>query len=201
MSICVSISALNYFHCVKIVEVLKETEADTKNIFGMYGSQRMKDWQDVIKSYQKDNLFMIECASILARNVTYEIPAMKRLVSKAEQMQIECQKKEASCHKQAQEYRDKFVHSCSQLGLHFENFDFKSSDQKPPSVGVVGNQLVTLMGKELPEIFEKITLKSKSVKGAVDFYVRFLQSTIGLSPEQEKDCVPLLRLIIGMCVH
>jgi len=193
----VFLAALNYFHCVKILEVLKETEADSKNIFGMYGSQRMKDWQDVLKFYQKDNLYLVEGASILARNVTYEIPAMKRLVTKCEQTQVECQKKEASCRKQAQEYRDKFMHSCTQLGLHFENFDFKNTDQKPPSVNAVGNQLVSLMGKELPEIFTKISLKSKEVKEAVEFYLRFLKSTIGLTSQQEKDCVPLLRLMIG----
>ena len=25
---------INYFHCLKIVDILKETEADTKNLFG-----------------------------------------------------------------------------------------------------------------------------------------------------------------------
>ena len=39
---------INYFHCTQIVEILKETEADTKSIFGRYGSQRMKDWQEGI---------------------------------------------------------------------------------------------------------------------------------------------------------
>lgn len=27
-------SYINYFHCLKIVEILKETEADSKNLFG-----------------------------------------------------------------------------------------------------------------------------------------------------------------------
>ena len=38
---------INYFHCRQIVEILKETEKDTKNFFGSYGSQRMKDWLEV----------------------------------------------------------------------------------------------------------------------------------------------------------
>ena len=42
-------TSINYFHCLKIVEVLKETEADSKNFFGSYGSQRMKDWKDIIR--------------------------------------------------------------------------------------------------------------------------------------------------------
>lgn len=36
---------INYFHCKEIVDILKETEKDSKNIFGFYSSQRMKDWQ------------------------------------------------------------------------------------------------------------------------------------------------------------
>ncbi|MCP6117053.1 CDK5RAP3 family protein, partial [Klebsiella pneumoniae] len=47
-------SYINYFHCLKIIEILKETEADTKNLFGRYGSQRMKDWQDVVRNYEKE---------------------------------------------------------------------------------------------------------------------------------------------------
>lgn len=33
---------LHYFHCLRIVEILKGTEASTKNLFGRYSSQRMK---------------------------------------------------------------------------------------------------------------------------------------------------------------
>lgn len=40
------------------MEILKETEADSKNIFGFYSSQRMKDWQEIIKLYEKDNVYL-----------------------------------------------------------------------------------------------------------------------------------------------
>lgn len=33
---------INYFHCVRIVELLKVSESATKNIFGRYSSKRMK---------------------------------------------------------------------------------------------------------------------------------------------------------------
>lgn len=35
-------SYIHYFHCLRIVDLLKGTEASTKNIFGRYSSQRMK---------------------------------------------------------------------------------------------------------------------------------------------------------------
>ncbi|KAI4471454.1 cdk5 regulatory subunit-associated protein 3 [Holotrichia oblita] len=90
---------INYFHCLKIVDILKETEADTKNLFGRYGSQRMKDWQDILQSYQKENLYLAESAQILMRNVSYEVPSLKKQVAKLEQTQSE------------------FNSSCKQLGI------------------------------------------------------------------------------------
>lgn len=80
-------SYINYFHCQKIIEILKETEADTKNLFGRYGSQRMKDWQDVVKSYEKENLYLAEAAQMLVRNISYEIPGLKKQIAKEEQLQ------------------------------------------------------------------------------------------------------------------
>lgn len=38
----VSFADIHYFHCLRIVEILKGTEASSKNIFGRYSSQRMK---------------------------------------------------------------------------------------------------------------------------------------------------------------
>lgn len=73
---------------MKIVEILKETEADTKNVFGRYGSQRMKDWQEILRLYEKDNIYLAEVAQILIRNVNYEIPSTKKQIQKLEQIQI-----------------------------------------------------------------------------------------------------------------
>lgn len=58
---------INYFHCQRIIDILKTTEADTKNVFGRYGSQRMKDWQDVVKSYERDNAYLGEAAQVSTR--------------------------------------------------------------------------------------------------------------------------------------
>lgn len=84
------ISDLNYFHCVQIVEILRDTEADTKNLFGMYGSQRMKDWQEIVRLYQNENVYLAEVANILLRNVKYEIPSVKKQITKLKQMQQVC---------------------------------------------------------------------------------------------------------------
>lgn len=75
-----ALSAIHYFNCLKIVEILKETEKDTKNFLGMYSSQRMKDWNSVLTHYQKNNVYLAEAASLLQRNVSYEIPALRKQI-------------------------------------------------------------------------------------------------------------------------
>jgi len=35
-------SALTYFHCLQVIEELKSTEGEAKNIFGQYTSPRLK---------------------------------------------------------------------------------------------------------------------------------------------------------------
>lgn len=79
---------INYFHCLKIIEILKETEANTKNIFGSYRSQRMKDWQEIVHLYEKDNVYLAEAAQMLIRNVNYEVPGLKKQIAKCEQIQV-----------------------------------------------------------------------------------------------------------------
>ena len=46
------IIGINYFHCLKVLELLKVAEGDQKSLFGQYTSQRVKVMScDVITSY------------------------------------------------------------------------------------------------------------------------------------------------------
>mgnify|MGYP002715740999 CR=1 FL=1 len=78
---------INYYHCKKIIDILKETEINSKNLFGQYTSQRMKDWVEIVKLYEKDNIYLGEVASLLQRTVSYEVPALKKQISKIATLQ------------------------------------------------------------------------------------------------------------------
>lgn len=47
----------------------------------------MKDWQEIIRLYEKDNVYLAEAANILLRNVKYEVPSIKKQLAKYKQMQ------------------------------------------------------------------------------------------------------------------
>ncbi|ROT76924.1 putative CDK5 regulatory subunit-associated protein 3-like [Penaeus vannamei] len=128
---------INYFHCLKIVEILKETEKDTKNILGWYGSQRMKDWQEITRLYEKDSVYLAEAAHLLMRNVKYDIPDLKQQISKGTHIQEECDRKEAEYIKSAEEARKRYSQMCKQIGIPGEKIeeqqieiDLDDDDQK-----------------------------------------------------------------------
>ncbi|XP_048449753.1 CDK5 regulatory subunit-associated protein 3-like, partial [Rhincodon typus] len=110
-------SYIHYFHCLRIIEILRGTEASTKNIFGGYSSQRMKDWQEIVCLYEKDNVYLAELSSLLVRNVNYEIPSLKKQISKCQQLQQEYSRKELDYINNAATLREKFFISCKQFGI------------------------------------------------------------------------------------
>lgn len=171
-------SYINYFHCLKIVEILRETEAGSKNFFGSYGSQRMKDWQEIIKLYEKDNVYLAEAAQMLIRNVSYEVPSLKKQIAKYQQIQMECDKKESDYVKSCNTLRGEFQTLCKQLGIEGKK---------------IKRELVGLIA-ELPDIYNKLTHKVKALNEAVEFYTEFVKFVLG--KEHPGGCVALLKYVI-----
>lgn len=169
---------INYFHCLKIIEILKETEADSKNLFGRYGSQRMKDWQDIVNSYQQDGLYLAEVAQLLIRNVNFEVPSLRKQVAKFEQAQIESEKKIKEYSKTELVTQNEFNIICKQMGIPGSN---------------IKKELLGLLS-ELPELYEQAANKTKTVKEAVDVYVAFIK--YHSDNNDTSDVLPLLRYVI-----
>uniref|UniRef100_A0A2K6UQT6 CDK5 regulatory subunit associated protein 3 n=1 Tax=Saimiri boliviensis boliviensis TaxID=39432 RepID=A0A2K6UQT6_SAIBB len=169
-------SYIHYFHCLRIVDLLKGTEASTKNIFGRYSSQRMKDWQEIIALYEKDNTYLVELSSLLVRNVNYEIPSLKKQIAKCQQLQQEYSRKEEECQAGAAEMREQFYHSCKQYGITGEN---------------VRGELLALV-KDLPSQLAKTGAAAQSLGEAIDLY----QASVGFVCESPTEQVlPMLRFV------
>ncbi|XP_075976044.1 CDK5RAP3 protein homolog [Anticarsia gemmatalis] len=170
-------SYINYFHCLKIVEILKETEADTKNLFGRYGSQRMKDWQDIARNYEKENLYLAEAAQILVRNINYEIPGLKKQIAKEEQLQVECEKKHTDFLKNEASSKSEFLTLCKQLGIQGER---------------IKKELVDRL-QELPDIYDEISKSLKPVLPGIELYSAFSKYILG---DKATEVLPLLQYVV-----
>lgn len=87
----------------------------------MYSSQRMKDWNNIVSLYEKDNIYLGEAASILQRNVAYEIPALKKQINKCQQNQKECDDKFFSLEKSINEVNYQIKQKCLELGIKVQS--------------------------------------------------------------------------------
>uniref|UniRef100_A0A3B3BBI5 CDK5 regulatory subunit associated protein 3 n=1 Tax=Oryzias melastigma TaxID=30732 RepID=A0A3B3BBI5_ORYME len=150
-------SYIHYFHCLRIVEILKGTEASSKNIFGRYSSQRMKDWQEIVSLYEADNVYLAEVASLLIRNVSYEGPALKKQLAKAQQLQQELSRREVECQSSAAELRERYYAACKQYGI--------SGDS-------VARELQALV-KDLPAVLEEVGKDAAKLEETIKLYAAF----------------------------
>ncbi|NXN95368.1 CK5P3 protein, partial [Rhinopomastus cyanomelas] len=167
---------LHYFHCLRIVEILKGTEASTRNLFGRYSSQRMKDWQEIVSLYEKDNTYLAELASLLVRSISYEIPSLRKQISRCQQAQQDFARREDECQLRAAELRERFFASCKQYGITGDN---------------VRQELLALV-KELPSLLSDIGAGASALREAIELYQACVEFVCESPAEQ---VVPMVRFV------
>lgn len=162
---------INYYHCKEIVDILKQTEKDTKSLFGSYGSQRMKDWQEIMRLYEKENIYLAETAQIFVRNINFEIPGAKKQIAKLEQQSEEALKRIQDLTKQENNLLNEHAALLKQLGLKGNNL----------------REEFTEVLQKLPEIYAHSIRKIGTLNDAVDLYAEF---------SKNETCLPLIRHLI-----
>lgn len=169
---------LTYFQCKEIVNLLKDTEDGGTNFFGQYSSQKMKLWADVIKRYEKEGIYLAETSQMLMRNVSYEIPALKKQIAKCVQIQKECDKKENDYANKVVELRKKYTQSCKDLGIKGDK---------------IKSELAALV-QDLPKVYDGIADKCLKLGKAVQYYQGFSSFLLHRTVD---DTTPLLRKVIS----
>ncbi|CAI2352457.1 unnamed protein product [Caenorhabditis sp. 36 PRJEB53466] len=169
---------INYFHCLQIIDILRDTEKDTKNFLGFYSSQRMKDWQEIEGLYKKENVYLAEAAQTLQRLAQYEIPALKRQISKNDQAVSDAVKKFTDYGKQAEESRKQFEKEINRMGIK----------------GVTLRAELLELVADLPSFFEKVAKDCQMLTPARDLYSSF-RNYMHQDSAYSTAVLPILRLI------
>ncbi|XP_025208456.1 CDK5 regulatory subunit-associated protein 3 [Melanaphis sacchari] len=156
---------INYFYCKRIIEILRETEADTKNLFGSYGSQRMKDWLEIEKLYLKDNVYLAEACDLLVQNIKFHIPAVKKQIAKLQSEQTDCDKKIEDYTKSIQTSKKDLETLRKQFSIVDDNCSFKR----------------TLIGRlcELQKVYDDVIEHVKNLKKANTYFSLFVANILG----------------------
>nr|CDJ81243.1 Protein of unknown function DUF773 domain containing protein [Haemonchus contortus] len=170
---------INYFHCQRIIEILRETEKDSKNFLGFYSSQRMKDWQEIESLYKKNNVYLAEAAQILQRLVQYEIPAQKKQITKSEQVLADSVRKEKEYGKQAEDGRKLYAKELQRMGIQ----------------GHALRAELLALASDLPSFFAKITNDVILLKEPCEYYDHF-RNYIHQGKQLSGKPLPLLSLLL-----
>lgn len=170
-------SKLDYFKSKEIIEILKMTEASSKNIFGYYSSQRMKDWQDIVYSFEKDYVYIAENATDLIRETSYEVPGIRKVISNLKREKEEVHKERANLLQKVQKF----------------NADYRNLAH---NYGIEGVNIVQELNEKSDSLFnvmDEMTNLSRELKGGLEYYRKVASLTSKLSAD---NLVPMLDYII-----
>ncbi|CAI5709723.1 unnamed protein product [Peronospora farinosa] len=114
---------INYFDCKFIFQCLEQSkEGAAKNLFGQYTSPVLKQWNALIRQYEKKNIYAAETARLIAQNTAFEIPFLKKSIVQNEKQVADNNRKIADLTRSIAEYKRKLKVSCADMGIAGEHF-------------------------------------------------------------------------------
>ena len=103
----------SYYEAAEVLEVLKGAGLAEKNFIGQYSNAYTAKWADAVRRYESGGVYLAEGAQRLVHQCTYELPALRKEVSRAEKELSELQRREAEYLRLAEAAQKRFEEACA----------------------------------------------------------------------------------------
>ncbi|CAI5460186.1 unnamed protein product [Closterium sp. Yama58-4] len=150
-----SVDDVGYVEAKRVRDILAAARPSERTIFGGLAGPA-GEWDAVVRTYERDSVFLGEAAQILVHNTNYDIPYWQKHRARAQQQLEESNRKELDCRRLAAAAAKGFQQACSDLGI-------KGQDVRQELKGLVS---------KLPGIFQEVVtiLSGEPVEQAVEYY-------------------------------